>query len=328
MIQSDPGTPAAPGRRRSLRDLALVTVLYGSASTIAGCLESVPADVEVIVVDNASSDDGAAVAKAVRPDARVIRSERNLGFGPGCNVGWRAAQRPVIAFVNPDVRLHADTLARLLERLEAEPHAIVGPAMLDESGAARRCKRRPSALADLLGLLPAAARWAPSGWDGRVAGEAGVHAHGGVVDSVEGACFLVRRSDLETVGGFDEDFFLYYEEESLALRLARLGGRAIYEPSVAAEHVGGASTRADSALATRHMYRSRVLFYRKRDGTLRGLLTGAMLIAGVLATMPVAVVNALLRRPRPNTPSRQWQVLRGLLAGMTARPRSGVRYSG
>lgn len=326
MVEGDPGIPSEPGRPAG-HEIAVVTVLYNSGDTIRECLDSLPREVEVIVVDNASSDRGAELAKGARPDARVIRCERNLGFGPGCNVGWRAATRPLIAFVNPDVRLHPETLARLRQRLAIEPRAMVGPALLDDSGAPRRCKRRPSAIADLLGLLPAAARWASSGWDGRIAAEDRVHVHGGRVDSVEGACFLVRRSDLEAIGGFDEDFFLYYEEESLALRLAQLGGGAIYEPSATAEHVGATSTRKAIGLATRNFYRSRVLFYRKRDGALAGLLVGLMLMVGLLISMPVAALNALLRRRRPNTLRQQVHALRGLLAGMIAPVRSDASYT-
>jgi GT2 family glycosyltransferase len=267
------------------------------------------------------------VAAAARPDARIVRAEGNAGFGPGCNLGWRASARPIVAFVNPDVRIRPGTFELLLERLEGSPHSMVGPAMLDEAGVARACKRRPSPLHDLLGLLPADSRWAPAGTNGRLPAGEPVHAEGGRVDAVEGACFLVRRSDLEQIGGFDEDFFLYYEEESLALRLGRLGGAAIYEPRAIAEHTGAASTRRVAALATRHYYRSRVIFYRKRDGLVLGTLAAWAQILAVLVSLPASALNVLLGRERPNPPGHQWQALRGLASGSFATVSSPVSYA-
>ncbi len=300
--------------------IAVVTVLHNSADVIEGMLASVPRDAEVIVVDNASSDDGLARARAARSDVVAIVSDTNLGFGGGCNVGWRATSRPYLAFVNPDVRLREDTLRLLLAGALERPHAMVGPALLDNTGALRPCKRRPSALLDFVGLLPSAARWAPAGWDGKLAREDYVHAGGGTVDALEGACFLISRADLEAIGGFDEDLFLYYEEDSLALRLREVGGAAIYAPEAVAEHVGGTSMRRVADMATRQRHRSRVIFYRKRDGDLRGQLTALMLLLAVLLSLPISVLNLILGRRRLTTFDHQWQVARGLVAGMGARP--------
>jgi N-acetylglucosaminyl-diphospho-decaprenol L-rhamnosyltransferase len=308
------------------RQTTIVMVLYNSAEVVEDCLVSLPEDCEVIVVDNGSLDDGAERAQASRPGAVVIRCERNLGFGAGCNLGWRASSRPYLAFINPDVRLRASTLPILLHRLTEVRRNIVGPALLDEAGIPRPCKRRPSALLDLCGMLPAAARWAPAGWDGKLAREDPLHSSGGGVACVEGACFVMRREDLDAIGGFDEDFFLYYEEESLACRLKRLGGSALYEPRAIAEHAGGASTRKIGSVATRHLHRSRVIFYRKRDGDLRGVLSGLLLAFGVLVSAVGAALNAALGRRRPVTLAHLWQVLTGLVAGMTASLDRHISY--
>jgi N-acetylglucosaminyl-diphospho-decaprenol L-rhamnosyltransferase len=314
-----------PDGPSGLRDVSVVTVLHNSGDVIDGCLTSIPLGVEVIVVDNASDDDGAKRAQAIRPDAVVIRSERNLGFGGGCNLGWRAASRPSLAFVNPDVRLRSGTLEVLLGRLAQERASMVGPVLLDEAGTPRPGKRRPSALLDLCGLLPAAGRWAPPGTDGKLDPGDPVHSLGGAVASVEGAFFAIRRSDLEAIGGFDEDLFLYYEEESLALRLERLGGGAVYEPRAVAEHAGETSTGKVRSTATHHFHRSRVVFYRKRDGDLRGRLVGLLLAFGLIVSAPAAVLNRVLRRARPTTLSYLRDALGGLLAGLTARLHPDVR---
>lgn len=307
-------------------DVSVVTVLYNSAAVIEDCLLAIPEDVEVIVVDNASIDDGVLYATRVRPDAIIVRSTRNVGFGAGCNLGWTEATRSLIAFVNPDVRLPPQCLNGLAQRLSTVPHGMVGPAMLDSTGAALPCNRRPRALSDFVSLLPSATRWAPARWGTNVPPLDPVHLHGGCVSHVVGACFLIRRDDLERVGGFDEDLFLYDEEESLALRLRRLGGCAIYEPKVKVEHIGAHSTSHIGGAAILHFYRSRLLLYRKRDGNLRGVLAAVLLGCGVVAALPAACVNSVLGRRRAHTLSNLWHVLRGISAGTFGRLHTSVTY--
>ena len=305
-----PTSPRAP----RLDDMAVVIVLHNSGDVIAGCLDRIPPAAQLVVVDNASTDRGAQRVRELRPDAVLIESATNLGFGGGCNLGWRASTRPYIAFVNPDVRLEPDALEVLLARAHAEPHTMVGPELLDGSGAVRPIKLMPSARLDFLGLLPAAQRWAPPGADGKASERPGPE--GGRVASVEGACFVMARGDLARVGGFDEDLFLYYEEESLALRLSALGGGAVYEPRARAVHAGETSTRKVGHVALEHRFRSRVIFYRKRDGELRGRLVALAL--GLAALVRLAAVAARPRGGGPTTPADMRTVLRGLRRGLSA----------
>lgn len=308
-----------------LHDLAVVTVLYNSADVIEACLASFPHQAQVIVVDNASGDDGLARAAAARPDAMLIRSESNAGFGAGCNLGWRATSRPYLAFVNPDVRLRPDTLSILVRRLVGNRHCMVGPVLLDSSGAPRSCKRPSSPFRDMIGLLPSATRWAPESWNGRVAVSHRLHTEGGPVAAVEGACFVIARGDLDAIGGFDEDLFLYFEEESLALRLASLGGTALYEPDAVAEHKGAASTGAMVRFAAQQLYRSRIILYRKRDGDLRGFLAALLLALGAAIALPASVVNMAVGRHPHATPRDWYDLLVGVHEGLTAELHHG-RY--
>jgi N-acetylglucosaminyl-diphospho-decaprenol L-rhamnosyltransferase len=311
----------------SMRHVSVVCVLYNSAAVIAECVASLPRDVEVILVDNASADDGISRAQQVRPDAIVVRSPRNLGFGGGCNLGWVRAAGTYVAFVNPDVRMRPGALAVMVHRLLTEPHGIIGPALFDATGALRPCSRRPSLLADCVHLLPASTRWAPGlGLSSKLDALDRVHCDGGEVWHVEGACFVVRRADLEAIHGFDEDLFLYGEEESLAIRLGRLGGRAVYEPTAEADHIGAESTRRIGGAATRHYYRSRVLMYRKRDGDTQGRLAGALLAFAALIALPTAALNSVLRRSRTYRLGYLWDLLRGVAAGVLSVQRSAHRY--
>jgi GT2 family glycosyltransferase len=232
------------------------------------------------------------------------------------------ATRPYIAFVNPDVVLEPDTLSILVQRLRQEPHGVVGPAVLDEHGNPRSPNRHQSVFLDFIHLFPSAGRWTHRlGWDGRVPARDPVRRRGGPVAFVEGACFVVRKSDLETIGGFDTDFFLYCEEQSLAIRLERLGGRSFYDPSAVARHSGAHATNVVAPLALSHYFRSRVMLYRKRDGAVRGRLSAALLLIGAVCQLIAALINRALRRASNNTPALALATVRGIVSGAFARLR-------
>ena len=303
-----------------VNSVSVVTVLYNSAAVIESLLTSTPAGIEVVAVDNASQDDGAVRATLTRPEITLLRSDSNLGFGGGCNLGWPHATRPYVAFVNPDVLLQSDTLTILLTRLLQEPHGIVGPALLDGHGDLRPPNRRPSVFMDFANLIPAAGRWAPiAGWDGRLGPGDPRRRHGGPVAYVEGACFMVRKADLEAIGGFDPDLFLYCEEQSLAMRLGALGGRAFYDTATVVRHSGAHATDLVAPFALFHYFRSRMILYRKRDGRVRGGLSGALLVVGALVQLVASLANLGLRRRTANTPTLALATLRGILSGFRAR---------
>jgi N-acetylglucosaminyl-diphospho-decaprenol L-rhamnosyltransferase len=300
-------------------DVSVVTVLHNSAEVIEAFLGATDPDAEIIVVDNASHDDGGDRALRARPGLTLVRAASNDGFGAGCNLGWARATRPYIAFVNPDVLMRSDTLSILLRRLLDEPHGIVGPALVDEHGGLRPPNRRPSAINDFIGLLPTSGRWAPGlGRDGRLAADDPRRRDGGPVAFVEGACFMIRRADLEAVGGFDPDLFLYFEEQSLTMRLQTLGGRAFYDTGTVVRHSGAHSTQLVAPFALHHFFRSRIIMYRKRDGELRGALSAALLGTGAAVTLLTSLANAALRRPTEITLERALAILRGIVAGIRA----------
>ncbi|NKE63281.1 glycosyltransferase, partial [Lentzea sp. PSKA42] len=120
--------------------VAVVIVTYQSEQVIAGCLDSLPDDVRVIVVDNASTD--GTVASATRPGVEVLRSPVNAGFAAGVNLGIKAAEGHDVLVLNADIRLHPGAIATL----RAADRPIVVPRLVDESGAlAHSLRRRPRA---------------------------------------------------------------------------------------------------------------------------------------------------------------------------------------
>lgn len=273
---------------------SVITVTHNSGDVISGMLRSLPPDVEAIVVDNASTDGSPEIAQAARPDAIVVRLPNNQGFGHGCNVGAGVASRDVLIFLNPDGRVIGDALAVLAEHVSEHPRSIYGPAFLHEDGRPRHdVRRRSQPFHEALELLPSAKRWTPSRLRRDLPDADPRYTNGGEVDYLQGACLAIDRRLFHQLGGFDEDFFLYSEEETLCNAARMSGGECIYVPDAVIEHVGGTSTARVSEFAVHHFYRSRVIFYRKRYGSLGGLLVAVCIGACLLINR---VLAPLVRR--------------------------------
>jgi GT2 family glycosyltransferase len=303
-----------------LAQVSVIVVLHDSGDVVAQCLTALPPEVEVVVVDNGSSDDGAATAARARPDLTLVPAGSNLGFGAGCQLGARAATRPWLLFLNPDAHIESDAILRLATTLARHPFGMVGPRLQTSDAQARPVRHQLDIRKDALWLLPASGRWFPSRWKLQPEPPCDTEYE---LPFLEGACFLLRRTDLNSIGGFDRDLFLYFEETSLGQRLQRHGGAAWYEPRATATHVGETSTGKRPAFATFHFYRSRVILERKLFGQLVGRLRCLVLLAAAM----IAVARAIVHRctgARADTLADAMPVLTGVLAGMRAR--IGPRY--
>lgn len=209
--------------------LSIVVVNWNAGAALDACLASVAADGldgrEVIVVDNASSDDSATAAQARHSWLRLIETGRNLGFAAGANRGAAAARGETLVFLNPDARVEPGALARLTSALALLPGAgIAGGGLIDERGrwqpAAARFGVVPHLLLDTtLGRLPVRGRREPYR-----------------VDWVYGTFMAVRHDLFSQLGGFDTRHFLYGEDLDLCHRAARLGARTIHVPEARAIH--------------------------------------------------------------------------------------------
>ncbi|HEX9043729.1 MAG TPA: glycosyltransferase family 2 protein [Candidatus Limnocylindrales bacterium] len=231
-----------------------VIVAYRSAAFLGPCLDSVavalgvPPAGTITVVDNASPDASAAVAEAHPARPGVIRIERNLGFGGGCNIGAGGGHGEYLLFLNPDARLEPGTLQALVRELEVDPSlAAVGPSIADPAGAYRAASAgfEPSLRSVLghfllLGRVPWLGRWfpplqLPEGSTERRP------------DWVSGAAMLVRRSAFEAVAGFDASMFLYMEDVDLCRRLRERGWGVGLVPEVAVSHALGGTQGPEQA---------------------------------------------------------------------------------
>jgi N-acetylglucosaminyl-diphospho-decaprenol L-rhamnosyltransferase len=278
--------------------VAVVLVTYESAEDLPGCLESLPAaaaphELEIVVVDNASRDDSAGVARS--HGLKVIENQRNLGYSRAVNRGAAEAAAPWLLIANPDTRLQPGSLARLLATAEADPSiACIGPRLRNLDGSDYPTGRRfPSLLVGglhaLLGTVwpgnPATRRYHLAGLDRSKAAQ---------VDWVSGACMLLRRSAWDQVGGFDPSYFMYFEDMDLCLRLARAGWRVVLEPRAIVDHIGGSSTRTVPYRNVIDHHRSTLRFYRRRYArdpriVLVPLVAAALLVRGAVSMARTAL---------------------------------------
>jgi N-acetylglucosaminyl-diphospho-decaprenol L-rhamnosyltransferase len=313
---TDPDGAEASQQHDLLAQVSIVIVLHNSEATLPWCLQELPQSSEVVLVDNASLDSGLATALSIRPDATVVEMDGNRGFGAGGNAGARRATREVLVILNPDVRIDSRSLEHLAHRSRAERGVLFGPELRFQDGAIRHTVRRPSTpLRNAIATIPRVESALPQRLRRDLSPDDPIYADGGAVAYLQGACLaLARRSFLE-LGGFDERFFLYSEEEDLCRRARANGGACVYDPHVHATHVGGTSTAASHTPKAFHIHRSQVLYQGVASGR-----TAATLDAGLVAvTLLAKDAGRSLRAARDGQradPLRSREALRGLAAGL------------
>jgi N-acetylglucosaminyl-diphospho-decaprenol L-rhamnosyltransferase len=306
--------------------ISVVTVLYNSGDVAGAMASSIPRTVELVVVDNASSDGGADAARSMRADAVIVALPTNGGFGHGCNAGARAASGDVLVFLNPDCRPDPGALEILAERASREPSAIFGPALLTPAGRLRYNARKRSVPGhDALEWLPFAARWVPRAWRRDLPPGDPRYVRGGEVDYLQGACLAITRRRFLALGGFDEDYFLYSEEEALCEAVRRAGGECVYVAEAQVRHAGAASTGKVTRRAARHAARSQAILYRKRYGEAGGLAAIAMIASVVLLNLAGWPLARAVGLGQTRTPAVHLDTLVGLAEGATFRSRALAR---
>lgn len=247
--------------------LSIVIVNFNGGRHLEACLASLaahpPAVVhEIVVVDNASTDDSLATARG-RPGVRVIALPGNSGFSAANNVGIRATTGPLVLLLNNDTLVATGALDTLVSKLESDPRAgVAGPRLVDGSGRAELSfGPMISPLAELRQKMVMAlhgrgvasiTRWV----EGATASE-----H--YVDWVSGACLLVRRDVAEAAGLLDERFFLYTEDVDFCASVRARGWRILFTPAAEIVHLRGRSRATLPDAANEAYRRSHLAFYAK-----------------------------------------------------------------
>lgn len=293
----------------------LVIVSYNTAALLRRCLDHAYKSLTrhqfaVTVVDNGSSDDTMAVLRREYPQATALRSERNLGFAGGNNLALRAIidqmppdtprDRQYLFLINSDLFLAPETIDVLVDFLDARPEVgIVGPRVDKPDGsldlACRRSFPTPAnAFYKLFGLsrrFPGHARLAAYNLTDRDPSELTE------VDSVVGACMLLRLSAVDQVGLLDEDFFMYGEDLDWAYRIKANGWQVFYNPATRVLHYKGATSARQSGRMIVEFYRAMNLFYRKHYAPRSPRPFNWLVTAGIAMRGAAALTVNLFRPP-------------------------------
>lgn len=290
----------------SLDVVDVVVVAYESAEHLSACLDSVPAGAPTVVIDNASSDASPAVAAAM--GAQVVRNLTNRGFAAAANQGAALGDSDLVLFLNPDARIAPPDLSKLIDALRSDPSvAVAGPRLVHPDGS----EQRP------WWPYPSASRsWLEAFGLHRLV----PHADRRDVPFVVGACFLVRRSVFDALGGFDESFWLYGEEADLCRRAVSAGWRVRYVPEAVSTHVGGASAEAAGAkMVSEQFCLGTDRFVHKHGGRMALASHRLALLAG--SAVRVAALAAT-GRPRHPTAVERRRLVRRQLRVLASAPAS------
>lgn len=213
--------------------ISVLIVTWNSAATILECLASIPGGVETVVVDNGSTDETVELITAHFPAVRLIENAKNLGFGAACNLAASLSSGTDFLLLNPDAALFQGALERLALTLEERPElGAVGPCLMDD--------------ARLVELSWGAAPTIGSEWRRQAEQQARckrpeLPADVSRVDWVSGACILVRGRAWRAIQGFDERYFLYFEDLDLCHRLRRASWGVAIDPLAKVLHRRGNS---------------------------------------------------------------------------------------
>ena len=245
-------------------DLSIIIVNYNTKTLLKQCLNSLmkhpTKSSEIIVVDNASADGSVGMLRKKFPKVKIIANKTNRGFGAAKNQGVKIAKGEFLLSLDSDTEIKQN-VKELLEYLEKYPKiGILGCQLVDKKGKKQQyiagfkhtifdtIRNKFLKSPELNTLKPTDVDW------------------------VTGAFMLMRRKVFEELNGFDEQFFLYFEDEDLCLRAEKKGLRVVYYPRFSVIHIGGASSEKRKKWKHDHYFKSQELFYQKHHGLVQNLL--------------------------------------------------------
>ena len=253
--------------------VGIVTVSFGSEDVLPAMLASIPAAVggpyEAVVVDNQPRGD-AVRALAESAGARYLPRDDNPGYGGAMNAG-AALLGPAVDWVliaNPDLVLTAGSIARLVERGDSDPAiASVGPLVRESDGTVYPSARAVPSIRNGIGHALFVNLWPNNPWTRNYLDDSPAEPALKDAGWLSGSCVLVRRSAFESIGGFDERYFMYFEDVDLGFRFGKNGYRNVYDPAAEVTHSGAHATGRDGAAMIRaHHVSARRFLSRKYPG--------------------------------------------------------------
>jgi hypothetical protein len=234
--------PRGPDSASSAPDLAVIIVSANNGSWLEPCLPTVfahagAASLDVVVVDNESTDGTRELVESRFPAARVIGSP-NRGFGYGNNRGFETTSARYVLFLNPDTEVIDGTFGELVDMLDQNPGiGLAGVRQITADGTLWPTIRRFPSGTRALGEALFSERWpVRPAWAGERVLDWDAYDRQTACDWTSGSFMLVRREALLGAGAFDERYFLYCEEPDLCLRIKRAGWQVLHLPEMTIVH--------------------------------------------------------------------------------------------
>ncbi len=296
-------------------DLSVVVLNWNAGEDLRRCLQSLtplPSEIEmeVMVVDNASSDLSRAMVAKEFPSVRLMVNKTNLGFCAGNNAALPYVNGRWVLFLNPDTIVHSDAPAVMVQYGDARPDVgIIGPKLINPDDSLQySCRHFPDLAAGFFRKTPLgrlfpknryAANYIMSDWD---------HCSAREVDWLSGAALMVRRCLLDEIGAFDEDYYMFCEDVDLCYRVWKSGWKVVYLPEAVITHRIGRSTDQVPVRSTYLFHRSMYLFYRKHYRSKTPIVVRPLILPGIVLRAVGQMVR--YRGVRLHRQMRRWMVKR------------------
>jgi GT2 family glycosyltransferase len=281
--------------------LDIVIVNWNSSPQLAVCLRSLSKkslfpSISISVVNNSPKSEGLEEIPDT-PPFMLLQPEINIGFGGGCNLGAAQGKAPFILFLNPDIQFLADSLNSLnklvvfLNSADLLPETgIIGIQLHNPDGSIQKNVARFPRFKALFPRMAGLDRICPRIFKPHYVKDID-YERTQVVDQVPGAFFLVKRELFERLGGFDERFFMYYEDVDLSYRAHLAGWNTLYLAEISVQHMGGGTTEQIKDRRLFYSLRSRVLYTGKHFGRAHAV---ALIFGILILEFPARLFRALL----------------------------------
>jgi GT2 family glycosyltransferase len=275
--------------------LSIIVVNWNTKDMLADCLQSVYTtadglDLEVYVVDNASTDGSPAMMRKQFPQAQRIENRENVGFARANNQAIQLSRGHYVLLLNSDTRVSPGALDTMVQFMEGHRRAGgCGPRLLNADGSLQpSCHPMLTPESEFwrlifLDRLWPRATYVQERWDWETPRP---------VEVIKGACFLLRRAALDQVGLLDDRYFMYTEEMDLCYRLLKAGWQLWWVPQAVVKHYGEASSKQMAEAMYVQLYRSKVQFYRKFGGRHQADRFKRLMRAAYLPRLAVTALGA------------------------------------
>lgn len=243
--------------------VSIIIVIHNSLGILGECLESLRRAItglefELLVVDNASSDEPAETIRKIFPSAAIFRNPENIGFASGCNQGAHRATGEFLLFINPDIKIDREAIVKLCEVFEDNEKIglVAARCRLHDGSFHPTCRNFPTLKNIIFSRGSFLAQILSSAGARFVTYTLPDFTETTIVPAVAGTVMMIKKSTFDKLGGFDPRFFMFMEDTDLSLRAVKAGYINLFVPAAGAIHDWGKGSRAGKLKRSWYHHRS------------------------------------------------------------------------